>query len=52
MERYRIGSEASVYFVTFSVVDWLPYLSLCHFGHRRSHDREFAILSTTQRTAD
>lgn len=24
MERYRIGSEASVYFVTFSVVDWLP----------------------------
>jgi putative transposase len=24
MERYRIHSEAAVYFVTYSVVDWLP----------------------------
>ncbi len=24
MERYRIQSEAAVYFVTYSVVDWLP----------------------------
>jgi REP element-mobilizing transposase RayT len=24
MERYRIGPDAAVYFVTFSVVDWLP----------------------------
>ncbi len=24
MERYRITEEAGVYFVTFSVVDWLP----------------------------
>jgi putative transposase len=24
MERYRIGPDASVYFVTYSVVDWLP----------------------------
>jgi REP element-mobilizing transposase RayT len=24
MERYRITSDAAVYFVTFSIVDWLP----------------------------
>jgi REP element-mobilizing transposase RayT len=24
MERYRITSEAAIYFVTYSVVDWLP----------------------------
>jgi REP element-mobilizing transposase RayT len=24
MERYRIGPDATVYFVTYSVVDWLP----------------------------
>ncbi len=24
MERYRIAADASVYFVTFSVVEWLP----------------------------
>jgi hypothetical protein len=24
MERYHIGPEASVYFVTYSVVEWLP----------------------------
>ncbi len=24
MERYRIVEGAAVYFVTFSVVDWLP----------------------------
>jgi hypothetical protein len=24
MERYRIVSDAAVYFVTFSIVDWLP----------------------------
>jgi REP element-mobilizing transposase RayT len=24
MERYRIGPDAAVYFVTYSVVDWLP----------------------------
>mgnify|MGYP001048680429 CR=1 FL=1 len=24
MERYRVSSEASVYFVTYAVVDWLP----------------------------
>src|SRR5262245_46883203 len=24
MERYRIGDDAALYFVTFSVVDWLP----------------------------
>jgi REP element-mobilizing transposase RayT len=24
MERYRIGPDASVYFVTYSIVDWLP----------------------------
>src|ERR1051325_597769 len=24
MERYRIQPEASVYFLTYSVVDWLP----------------------------
>jgi len=24
VERYRIGADAAVYFVTYSVVDWLP----------------------------
>jgi REP element-mobilizing transposase RayT len=24
MERYRITSEASIYYVTYSIVDWLP----------------------------
>jgi putative transposase len=24
MERYRIGPDASVYYVTFSIVEWLP----------------------------
>jgi hypothetical protein len=24
MERYRIQPEAAVYFVTYSVVEWLP----------------------------
>src|SRR5688572_12874152 len=24
MERYRIGPDAAVYFVTYSVVEWLP----------------------------
>jgi hypothetical protein len=24
MERYRIHDEAAVYFLTYSVVDWLP----------------------------
>src|SRR5437773_8656705 len=24
MERYRIADDASVYFITFSIVDWLP----------------------------
>jgi hypothetical protein len=28
MERYRITSEASVYYLTFSVIDWLPVFVL------------------------
>jgi hypothetical protein len=30
MERYRIADDVGVYFVTMSVVDWLPVFVSAH----------------------
>jgi REP element-mobilizing transposase RayT len=58
MERYRITSEAAVYFLTYSVVDWLPLFvaePTCKivtdsltFCHRQKHLRinAFVIMPT------
>lgn len=58
MERYRITSDASVYYVTFSVVDWLPVfvseaafrivtdsLNYCH-DHKGLRINAFVIMPT------
>jgi REP element-mobilizing transposase RayT len=58
MERYRIGPEAAVYFLTYSVVEWLPIfiseatcnivtasLSFCH-QHKCLRINAFVIMPT------
>jgi len=58
MERYRIDSEGSVYFVTYSVVEWLPVfisekacravtesLTYCH-QHKGLRINAWVIMST------
>jgi hypothetical protein len=32
MERYRITAGTSVYFVTFTIVEWMPVLINEHIG--------------------
>jgi hypothetical protein len=58
MERYRIQPEAAVYFLTYSVVEWLPVfireatckvvtdsLTFCH-RHKRLRINAFVIMPT------
>ena len=58
MERYRIHSDGAVYFVTYSVVDWLPVfvseaacriisdsLKYCH-NHKRLRINAYVIMPT------
>ena len=58
MERYRIQSEAAVYFLTYSVVEWLPVfireatckvvtesLTFCHH-QKRLRINAFVIMPT------
>jgi REP element-mobilizing transposase RayT len=58
MERYRITSDAAVYFVTYSVVDWLPVfvsestcriitdsLNYCH-AHKRLGINAYVLMPT------
>jgi putative transposase len=58
MERYRIHSDGAVYFVTYSVVDWLPVfvgeascrivtdsLTFCHH-HKHLRINAYVIMPT------
>ena len=58
MERYRIYSDGAVYFVTFSVVEWLPVfvsegacqiisesLDFCHY-HKELRTNSYVVMPT------
>jgi hypothetical protein len=59
MERYRIHAEAAVYYLTYSVVEWLPVFvsgTTCKivtdsltFCHHEKHLR-ITLLSSCRRT--
>ncbi len=44
MDRYRIHAEAAVYYLTYSVVEWLPVLNGTYFRPKQMACHEIGLV--------